>query len=1176
MADSEDENNSTASGVGSNGGESKLDSFESIKVLVRVRPLSEAEKSENNDSVVDIIGDQSLRVTSVDGKKSYKCSFDAVLGPTASQSDVYRTVRSCTESVLEGFNSTIFAYGQTGSGKTHSMYGPPNYNSTASLHAAPRDTQLIGLIPRAVNEIFELSKTKSVQDFEVHCSFVQIYNENLYDMLRDSSMNTPLAIREDQREMYVQGLSEYSVKSVSDTLQLLRIAEENRAIRETHMNMFSSRSHSIFQIQVEYKKVDDSDPLDASESIDGIPLQGSSGGEATYRAKFNLVDLAGSEKWNTKQYLRDEHIAEMTNINLSLHTLGKCISSLAQASRQTNKLRKNYINNSLNSSSLDQGSLTSGASIEAAGVSDKGLGSRAASSSGINRLSHSNSNLISNSSSNNLVDGAMGGNNLVAGVHVPFRESKLTRLLQDSLGGNAKTFLIATVSPARCNCDETISTLKFADRAKQVMVQAVINESRPVDHALVQRLQQEIGMLKSLVKRLAQQQQSPQQQLQLGSPSKSSGGGGGGRGIGIANIDQNGKPFPSPGRINSATNTSTTGTATGTVEAGMSAAARDAALGEGGGGKVGYITSLEKALNKEQIHSQHLQKKNETLIKELEALKFENMRLFGNAAAAAATGADVGSGYDAGSEAAAKFFSDRPHYNLTQQQPSGSNSGGSGLHVDVDAGDLSLGELRISKAQAAQVVDSVQALSMEHTELWSKTDAMQKTLKKFFKFQIEEEEMKQQLMKMFEELKTLRSSGASSRVADNFAFLQFIATTAAKTPKQQHHKQFPNSKSPVNSMRMPSNSKLSSVITPTRSDSLNVMSNGASDYLSLNAANLKSSTGRNLPSMQHQQQGFEAGTEEADVFYGGSMGGHNPNSSSTAKKKDSNGERSKNSKHKKKTSTSSNTAAADPSDFTTFSPQRQSQDMNISQANRGEDLHVQEVLSSRASSSNSMRGGAVPVGAVAPAEFQNLSSGYNLNEYQQAPVAAGMGVSALQQVHGHQTHHQSLSPVKQVDLNNQQLHPPHQVSAAPQMMINLPYRVRQGPSSSNPHQQQSQDPLESSVNSSGGWIQPLATEATEELLRKELKKAKKKLKKQQKMEEWQREKDAKAESEAKAKEEERLAVLREEKERERRRRAHVEKQKQKLTEYQNKVKFEAEKIQDLKKLGIDPTSLGYA
>lgn len=93
------------------------DGAESIKVLVRVRPLNQTELAENNDSVVSILNDQSLNVTSADGKKSFRCSFDSVLGPTSTQSEVYSIVRSCTESVIDGFNSTIFAYGQTGSGK---------------------------------------------------------------------------------------------------------------------------------------------------------------------------------------------------------------------------------------------------------------------------------------------------------------------------------------------------------------------------------------------------------------------------------------------------------------------------------------------------------------------------------------------------------------------------------------------------------------------------------------------------------------------------------------------------------------------------------------------------------------------------------------------------------------------------------------------------------------------------------------------------------------------------------------------------------------------------------------------------------------------------------------------------------------------------------------------------
>ena len=100
----------------------KSEGMESIKVLVRVRPLSVTELAEKNDSVVDIISDQSLNVTSADGKKSFKCSFDSVLGPESTQNEVYDIIRGCTESVIDGFNSTIFAYGQTGSGKVGNLF----------------------------------------------------------------------------------------------------------------------------------------------------------------------------------------------------------------------------------------------------------------------------------------------------------------------------------------------------------------------------------------------------------------------------------------------------------------------------------------------------------------------------------------------------------------------------------------------------------------------------------------------------------------------------------------------------------------------------------------------------------------------------------------------------------------------------------------------------------------------------------------------------------------------------------------------------------------------------------------------------------------------------------------------------------------------------------------------
>ena len=112
------------------------------------------------------------------------------------------------------------------------MFGPPSSATLRGSRANPRENEMAGVIPRAIEEIFRVAKSRNVLKCSIYCSFIQIYNENLFDMLRDANMAVPLTIREDQKEIYVQGLSEYNVKSIADTLNLLGIAEENRAIRE--------------------------------------------------------------------------------------------------------------------------------------------------------------------------------------------------------------------------------------------------------------------------------------------------------------------------------------------------------------------------------------------------------------------------------------------------------------------------------------------------------------------------------------------------------------------------------------------------------------------------------------------------------------------------------------------------------------------------------------------------------------------------------------------------------------------------------------------------------------------------------------------------------------------------------------------------------------------------------
>ncbi|ETV75638.1 hypothetical protein, variant [Aphanomyces astaci] len=383
--------NDSSSGAVRRGGQS-----ENIQVLIRIRPLIDRETGHDPTAqhFIHTTSDQTIEVQTADS--NIKCKYDAVFGPSVSQEDVYDRVKECTEAFLDGFNATLFAYGQTGSGKSFTMFGA---ETDLSRFRPGLCKSQAGIIPRAIKDIFAgvIKKNASgTQQAAVFCSFVQIYNENLYDLLRDVNMDKPLAIHEDRSNgIFVEGLSEYAVQNVHDCFALLQAGEEHRAVRATHMNQVSSRSHSAFQLFLEIKTTDGT----------------------TIKSKFNLVDLAGSEKWHPDANMQYYHISEMTNINLSLHTLGRCIASL------TTK------NNG----------------------------------------------------------------------HVPYRDSKLTRLLQDSLGGNTKTRIIATLSPAVDCIDESVSTLKFADRAKQVMVCVRVNEQREIDPAYVEKLEEEIESLRAIV-----------------------------------------------------------------------------------------------------------------------------------------------------------------------------------------------------------------------------------------------------------------------------------------------------------------------------------------------------------------------------------------------------------------------------------------------------------------------------------------------------------------------------------------------------------------------------------------------------------------------------------------------------------------------------------------------------
>ncbi|KAL4274066.1 hypothetical protein GQ457_13G011050 [Hibiscus cannabinus] len=345
-----------------------------IRVFCRIRPVFCA----GTKNVIDFIGeDGSLVILDPlkprkDGRKVFQ--FNRVFGPTATQDDVFNETQPLIRSVMDGYNVCIFAYGQTGSGKTYTMSGPSG-GSTKDL----------GINYLALNDLFEISnQRKDIITYEIRVQMVEIYNEQIRDLLSEDSSTTKypfFLISALQNNNLLSHLSVFkalictnddglslpdatlhTVKSTSDVLNLMKYGEVNRVVCSTAINSRSSRSHSILTVHVHGK--------DASGNL--------------LRSCLHLVDLAGSERVD-KSEVTGDRLKEAQHINKSLSCLGDVITALAQ---------KNS--------------------------------------------------------------------------HIPYRNSKLTLLLQDSLGGHAKTLMFAHVSPVEDSFGETISTLKFAQRVSTV------------------------------------------------------------------------------------------------------------------------------------------------------------------------------------------------------------------------------------------------------------------------------------------------------------------------------------------------------------------------------------------------------------------------------------------------------------------------------------------------------------------------------------------------------------------------------------------------------------------------------------------------------------------------------------------------------------------------------------
>ncbi|XP_061338674.1 kinesin-like protein KIN-12B [Gastrolobium bilobum] len=382
-----------------------------VKVIVRMRPLCQ-DKDEGEPIVQKISGDS----LSVNGQTF---TFDSVADMESTQLDIFEHLGvPLVENCLSGFNSSVFAYGQTGSGKTYTMWGPANSLSEAN---ATNDQQ--GLTPRVFQRLFarineEQTKHSDKQlKYQCHCSFLEIYNEQITDLLDPNQRN--LQIREDVKSgVYVENLTEEPVSTMKDVTQLLIKGLSNRRIGATSINSESSRSHTVFTCVVESRcKVIHHSLMARRLSRDfevNSCLQSTADGMSRFKtSRINLVDLAGSERQKLTG-AAGERLKEAGNINRSLSQLGNLINILAEVS-QTGKQR-----------------------------------------------------------------------------HIPYRDSRLTFLLQESLGGNAKLAMVCAISPAQSCRSETFSTLRFAQRAKAIKNKAVVNEV----------MQDDVNQLREVIRQL--------------------------------------------------------------------------------------------------------------------------------------------------------------------------------------------------------------------------------------------------------------------------------------------------------------------------------------------------------------------------------------------------------------------------------------------------------------------------------------------------------------------------------------------------------------------------------------------------------------------------------------------------------------------------------------------------
>ncbi|XVF09549.1 hypothetical protein REPUB_Repub07fG0103800 [Reevesia pubescens] len=351
---------------------------EKIVVTVRLRPLSKREQLAKDQVAWDCVDDHTIVSKHPSQERTAQPSsftFDKVFGPSCLNETVYEGVKNVALSALGGINATIFAYGQTSSGKTYTMRG---------------------ITEKAVTDIYQHIMNTPERDFTIKISGLEIYNENVRDLLNSESGRNLKLLDDPEKGTVVEKLVEETASNDQHLRHLISICEAQRQVGETALNDTSSRSHQIIRLTIQSTMRENSDRV------------------RSFVASLNFVDLAGSER-ASQTHADGARLREGCHINLSLMTLTTVIRKLSVGKRSG---------------------------------------------------------------------------------HIPYRDSKLTRILQHSLGGNARTAIICTLSPALSHFEQSRNTLLFATRAKEVTNNAQVNMVVS-DKQLVKHLQKEVARLEA-------------------------------------------------------------------------------------------------------------------------------------------------------------------------------------------------------------------------------------------------------------------------------------------------------------------------------------------------------------------------------------------------------------------------------------------------------------------------------------------------------------------------------------------------------------------------------------------------------------------------------------------------------------------------------------------------------